>query len=93
MKGNANPFLLVFGEAYHPEWRRRSTASRLPHVIVNGVANGWIVPSLPNGGHIVRRLRGQRYYVIAGAISLIALVLLIVLAWAPDLWPIRPSER
>ena len=42
----ADPFLLVFGEAYHPEWRATLDGSVLPHVIVNGVSNGWLVPGL-----------------------------------------------
>ena len=48
----SNPFLLVFNEAYHPEWRATLDGQALPHVIVNGVANGWIVPSIPAGGNI-----------------------------------------
>ncbi len=48
-KSTATPFLLVFNEAYHPEWRATLEGETLPHVIVNGVSNGWIVPSLPAG--------------------------------------------
>jgi len=89
----ANPFLLVFGEAYHPEWRATLDGETLPHVMVDGVANGWIVPSLPAGGRIVLTFVGQEYYVVADAISVVALVILIVLAWAPELWPIGKSSR
>ena len=71
----SNAFLLVFNEAYHPEWRATIDGQALPHVIVNGVANGWIVPSLPAGGSIVLTFAGQPYYVIAAAISAIALII------------------
>jgi hypothetical protein len=91
-KSTATPFLLVFNEAFHPEWRATLRGVVLPHVIVNGVANGWIVPSLPAGGQIELVFAGQQYYVIAGAISVIALIIMIVLAWAPDLWPISPTN-
>ncbi len=89
----SSPFLLVFGESYHPEWRATLGGEALPHLVVNGVANGWIVPSLPRGGRILLTFAGQQYYVIAVAISAIALLLMIVLAWAPALWSIRPSDR
>jgi hypothetical protein len=90
VKSTATPFLLVFGEAYHPEWRATFDGTVLTHVIVNGVANGWIVPSLPNGGQITLTFGGQTFYVISGAISVIALIVMIVLAWNPELWPIGP---
>jgi hypothetical protein len=91
--GNPTPFLLVFGDAYHPEWQATVNGRRLTHVIVNGVSNGWIVPSLPQGGTIMLEFAGQRSYVVAGAISLIALILLTVLANKPDLWVIRAPKR
>jgi hypothetical protein len=92
-RSSSNPFLLVFDEAYHPEWRATLGGEVLPHVIVNGAANGWIVPSLPAGGRLQLTFVGQEYYVIAAAISVIALLIMIVLAWAPELWPIHPSDR
>jgi hypothetical protein len=88
VKSSPNPFLLVFNEAYHPEWSATVNGEVLPHVIVNGVANGWIVPSLPAGGEIAMNFAGQQFYVISGAISVIALLIMITLAWAPDLWPV-----
>ncbi len=88
-----NPFLLVFGEAYHPEWQATLGGEPLPHVVVDGVVNGWIVPSLPDGGEIALTFAGQRYYVIAALLSLIALILMIVLACLPRLWPLRASDR
>ncbi len=90
---SASPYLLVFNEAYHPEWKATLAGETLPHVIVNGVANGWIVPSLPGGGKVLLTFTGQEYYVVAGAISVIALLIAIVLAWAPELWPIHPLDR
>jgi hypothetical protein len=89
-KSTTNPFLLVFGEAYHPEWQASLNGDEpLPHVIVDGVVNGWIVPSLADGGDIRLTFTGQRYYVVAAGLSLIALIVMIVLACAPQLWPIR----
>ncbi len=92
-KSSANPFLLVFNEAFHPEWRATLDGEALPHVVVNGVANGWLVPSLPTGGQIRLTFAGQAYYVISAAISVIALLIMVVLAWAPELWPIEFGER
>jgi hypothetical protein len=90
----ADPFLLVFGEAFHPEWQATLNGSvPLPHVLVNGVANGWLVPSLPDGGQISLVFVGQRYYAIAAVLSIIALIVMTVLACAPSLWPIRVSDR
>jgi hypothetical protein len=92
VKSSASPFLLVFNEAYHPEWSATLDGEVLPHVIVNGVANGWIVPSLPGGGEIALTFAGQQFYVISAAISVIALLIMITLAWAPDLWPVAPDR-
>ena len=89
---NSKPFLLVFGSAFHPEWQATVNGQVLDHVIVNGLSNGWIVPDLPDGGTISLRFVAERYYTIAAAISLIALILLIGLAIKPDLWPIRPPN-
>ncbi len=92
-KSTSAPFLLVFNEAYHPEWSATLAGETLTHVVVDGVANGWIVPSLPAGGSIVLTFAGQEYYAIAAAVSAIALLIMIVLAWAPELWPIQPLDR
>ncbi|MGA7202554.1 MAG: hypothetical protein WBX26_12050 [Candidatus Cybelea sp.] len=50
------------------------------------------MPALPQGGTIALRFVGQRYYIAAGIISLIALGLLTALALKPDLWPLRASS-
>jgi hypothetical protein len=93
-KKTANPFLLVFGEAFHPEWQATLNGSEpLPHVIVDGVVNGWLVPSLPAGGQISLVFVGQRYYAVSAAISILALIVMVVLACVPSLWPIRVSDR
>ncbi len=90
----ASPFLLVFGEAFHSEWQATLNGSEpLPHVVVDGVVNGWLVPSLPDGGEISLVFVGQRYYTIAAALSIIALIVMVVLACVPSLWPIRVSDR
>jgi hypothetical protein len=91
--GTPSPFLLVFGEAYHPEWSATLDGAILPHVVVNGVENGWIVPSSADGGKIVLTFAGQEYYLIAAAISAIALIVMIVLACSPDLWRLTVTER
>jgi len=92
VKAKADPFLLVFGDAYHPEWQATVNGKLLDHVIVNGVSNGWVVPALPQGGTIALRFVGQRYYIVAGIVSLIALGLLTALALKPELWPLRSSS-
>ncbi|MGA2760018.1 MAG: hypothetical protein ABSF08_06850, partial [Candidatus Cybelea sp.] len=89
VNANAASFLLVFGDAFHPEWQATVNGKLLNHVIVNGVSNGWIVPALPQGGTIALRFAGQRYYIIAAIVSLIALALLTLLALRPELWPLR----
>jgi hypothetical protein len=85
--------LLVFGDAYHPEWTATVNGQTLPHVIVNGISNGWIVPSLPDGGKISISFTGQRFYIFAWIASLIALALLVTLAIEPKLWAIGTPER
>jgi hypothetical protein len=90
---NGSPFLLVFGDAFHPEWEATVNGQPLPHVIVNGVSNGWIVPSLPQDSKIVLTFAAQRLYVVAGGISLISLILLVLLASKPELWTVRASQR
>ncbi len=62
-------------------------------MIVNGVSNGWLVPGLAAGSHITLTFVGQEYYVIADAVSVLALIVMIVLAWAPELWPVGSSNR
>jgi hypothetical protein len=88
-QSSGEPFLLVFNEAYHPEWTATLDGQALPHVIVDGVSNGWIVPGISGAAQIHLTFVGQEYYVIAGGVSVIALLLMIVLAWAPELWPVR----
>lgn len=89
----SSPFLLVFDEAYHREWQATIDGQPLPHVIVDGIVNGWLVPSLPNGGEIAITFGAQTLYVVAAVFSLVALILMIVLACKPDLWPIRTTQR
>ncbi|MGB6522660.1 MAG: alpha-(1-_3)-arabinofuranosyltransferase family protein [Candidatus Cybelea sp.] len=91
--GNGAPFLLVFGDAYHPEWQATVNGQALPHVIVNGISNGWVVPALPGGSKISIRFTAQRLYVYAGIISLISFIILIVLASKPELWTFRATQR
>ena len=85
-------FLLVFGEAYHPEWRATLDGKVLPHVVVDGVANGWIVPSLPAGTTIRLSFVSQQYYIVSALISIVALLVVAGLAWNAELRP-RGSLR
>ncbi|MBV9234185.1 MAG: hypothetical protein JO030_09090, partial [Candidatus Eremiobacteraeota bacterium] len=93
VKSASSPFLLVFDEAFHREWQATLDGQTLPHVIVDGMVNGWLVPSLPNGGEIAITFGAQTFYLVAALISLLALILLSVLACKPDLWPIRTTPR
>ncbi len=88
-----DPFLLVFDEAYHREWQATLDGQPLPHVIVDGIINGWVVPSLPNGGEISLKFGAQALYIVAAVLSVIALILLTALAVKPELWPIGSSQR
>jgi uncharacterized membrane protein YfhO len=90
---SANPFLLVFGEAFSPEWQATLDGAPLKHVIVNGVSNGWVVPALPDGSSQINlTFVGQRYYIIAAVVSLVSLAIIVLLACVPRLWPIRASN-
>ncbi len=82
----AQPFLLVFGSGFHPEWQATVDGSVLNHVIVDGVDNGWVVPSLPQGRTIALRFTAQPSYIISALVSVLTLAVLIVLAYRPNLW-------
>lgn len=84
VKNATRPFLLVFGESYHPRWQATLEGKTLTHVPVNGVANGWIVPpSSATGSTIVLSFTAQRAYNVSAAISLLSLVVLAGLAFIP----------
>lgn len=89
----SDPFLLVFGEAYHPKWRATLNGAPLKHVVVDGVVNGWLVPAITDSNtKIVLNFEDQASYGVAAAVSLIALILLTVLALKPQLWPIQSNK-
>jgi hypothetical protein len=80
----SRPFLLVFGESYHPEWQATLDGKTLTHVAVNGVANGWLVPRLAApSSDIELSFTAQRKYNEAAAVSLVSLIVLLALAFAP----------
>jgi hypothetical protein len=84
VKNASRPFLLVFGESYHPEWQATLDGKTLTHVAVNGVANGWLIPRLPAAhSDIVLAFTAQRKYNAAAAVSLVSLVILLALALVP----------
>jgi hypothetical protein len=93
VRRTGRPFLLVFGEAYHPEWSATLDGKTLAHVIVNGVSNGWIVPALSATAAIRLRFISQRYYIVSAVISVIALLVLAGLAWGAELRPQGLSRR
>jgi hypothetical protein len=84
VKNASRPFLLVFGESYHPEWQATLDGKTLTHVPVNGVANGWLVPRLAApSSDIELSFTAQRKYNEAAAVSLVSLIVLLALAFAP----------
>ncbi len=84
VKNATRPFLLVFGESFHPRWQATLDGKRLTHVSVDGLANGWLVPRLPgSGARIVLSFAAQRAYDVAAAVSLLSLIVLVALAFAP----------
>ena len=90
VRGSPDPFLLVFGEAYHPKWEAMLDGTPLKHVVVDGLVNGWIVPPVSDATATIElRFADQLSYVVSGLISLVSLILLVVLAWMPGLWPTR----
>ncbi|MGZ3576754.1 MAG: hypothetical protein ACXVA3_15910 [Vulcanimicrobiaceae bacterium] len=66
------PFLLVFGESYHPHWKAFLNGRELTHIEADGFANGWIVPGLHPGEQITVRFTAQRWFVLATSISILA---------------------
>jgi hypothetical protein len=91
VKNASRPFLLVFGETYHPEWQATLDGKTLMHVAVNGVANGWLVPRLPaSGSDIILSFTAQRKYNEAAVVSLVSLIVLLALAFAPR--RLRPAR-
>ncbi len=86
------PFLLVFGESYHPEWGATLDGKPLTHVTVDGFANGWLVPKLAGPKTIVLSFSARRYYPMVDTISILALVLLIVVAYGTRLGTSRAQS-
>lgn len=74
VSGVSQPFLLVFSESYHPQWKLKlangSYISETNHLKVNGYANAWIVP---NGTKFTIEFIPQKAFMIGIAISLSAL--------------------
>ncbi len=74
---SAAPYLLVFKEAFNPEWKltiKNSTNREPPHIKVNTYANGWVIDS--KGPHTINiEYKPQRYYDIGLIISGIAVVI------------------
>jgi hypothetical protein len=65
-------FLLVFDESYHEHWKAFLHGRELTHIEANGYANGWLVPALRPGDHIIVRFTEQRQFVIAVWISIVS---------------------
>lgn len=74
--GSKAPFLLATSEAYAPGWKLRADgrdASDLPHVRVNGYANGWLVP-WKGSYELTLEYGPERYARAARWLSLVALI-------------------
>jgi arabinofuranan 3-O-arabinosyltransferase len=87
--GSRAPFLLATSEAYAPGWKLSAdgrNASELPHVRVNGYANGWLVPW--KGSYELTLEYGPEQYARAARwLSLVALIG--VLGWIGFRWARR----
>lgn len=81
-KGNFSPaqenFIMVFGEAYHPNWEITLTDSDTgeqiflkpeDHFIINGYANAWNIP--PGNWDFELRFKSQRIYIFSIFLSLL----------------------
>lgn len=68
--------LLVFTDSYDNRWTARQRGKKLQHVVVNGYANGWIVPH-PEAGDVVLSFWPQRTFnagiALTAALAAIAL--------------------
>jgi arabinofuranan 3-O-arabinosyltransferase len=73
------PFVLVFGESYHPEWTARYHGRTLTHVRINGFENGWLVPNVRAGDVISLSFTAQTRFDKACAISMTGACLFIAL--------------
>jgi arabinofuranan 3-O-arabinosyltransferase len=67
---DSEPFVLVFGESYHPEWVATLHGTALTHVRLNGFENGWIVPKVRAGDVISLSFAAQSRFDKACAVSL-----------------------
>lgn len=93
--------LLVFTDSYDERWSAGQRGTTLQHVVVNGYANGWIVPD-PRSGDVVLTFWPQRpldagiaITAVLAAVALLAIVALLVLARRvePDSQPAPLAER
>jgi arabinofuranan 3-O-arabinosyltransferase len=90
---SANSRVLVIPESINPGWvARTSTGARLTPVAVNGWQQGFVVPA-GNPGTITLTFASNSLYRAGLAVGLSLLPLLVLLAFWPALWRIRPRRH
>jgi hypothetical protein len=77
------PFLLVFNESYHPLWRAYVAGEEIKPTVVNALFNGFYIDKTGDLD-ITLEFTGQRYVLIGGVISGIALLVAVSLILFPS---------
>jgi len=76
MPERLDSFMLIFGDAFNPEWKlvhKGKPLNEAQHIEVNGYANGWVVPAGEATVMTIEYLP-QRYATVGAAVSLLSLV-------------------
>ena len=68
------PYLLIFSEAYHPEWQASIEGE---HLMVNGFANGWWIKKTGDY-QIILDFKPQRIYYFSVGVSLLTFFMAII---------------
>lgn len=71
---------MVFSDAFDDRWTARQNGTALTHLMVNGYANGWLVPN-PRAGDVVLVFAPQRPFTLGMSITfaLVFLALAVIL--------------
>ena len=62
--------LVVFSDAFDDRWTARQNGTALTHMMVNGYANGWLVPN-PGAGDVVLTFAPQRPFTLGMSITFV----------------------
>ena len=66
--------VVVFSDAFDDRWTARQNGTALTHMMVNGYANGWLVPN-PGAGDVVLTFAPQRLFTLGMSITFVLVFL------------------